>query len=115
MQDISIQKKLCDFIQDFGDDLDSLELLLYFCRHPDARFNLTAVFHASSAKRFDTTKSLKRLTYKGLVVTCEESGNKLYTLTRDVHLRGLALGLLQIDQRQWRMIAERILRNIKDL
>lgn len=109
MIDIAIQNKLLEFIKDFGDDLSSLELLLFFGRHPHTRFNQTAIVQALNVRQFDRAKALRCLINKGLVVTCSENGITLYSLTRDASQRSLVLGLLDINQHQWQLIAERIL------
>ncbi|MDP2917786.1 MAG: hypothetical protein Q8O16_07665 [Dehalococcoidia bacterium] len=109
MQDIAVQDKLLEFINDFGDDLSSLELLLFFGRHPHARFNRAAVAHALNIRRIDLVKSLRCLIDRKLVVTCVENDVTLYSLTRDASLQTLVLGLLDIGQHQWQLIAERII------
>jgi hypothetical protein len=109
LRDIDIEDKLCNFIKDFGDDLFSLELLLFFSRHPHARFNRTAVVHALTTKQFDTGIALKRLIDKKIVVTYCENGVTLYALTKEEPLHTLAANLINIDQRQWQIIVEQIL------
>jgi hypothetical protein len=109
LRDIDIEDKLCNFIKDFGDDLFSLELLLFFSRHPNARFNRTSILHVLTTKQFDTGIALKRLIDKKIVVTHSENGVSLYALTREEPLHSLAAGLVNIDQRQWQVIVEQIL------
>ena len=109
MKEVDIEDKLCSFIREFGDDLTSLELLLFFSRHPHARFNRPAVFHALTAKQFDVGIALKRLVDRKLVVTCCEHGMTLYALTKDEPAHSLATQLANIDQHQWQTIIEHIL------
>ena len=109
MRDMGIEDKLCKFIKEFGDDLNSLELLLFFSRHPNARFNRTAVLHSVTAKRFDTAVTLKRLIDRNIIVTYSENGVVLYGLTKDEPDHSLAAELVSIDQNRWQIILEYIL------
>ncbi len=110
MKNIEIEDKLCNFVRAFGEDLCSLELLLFFSRHPKARFNRTAVLHAPiTSGQFDTGIALKNLIDKKIVVTHCENGITLYALTKEEPLHSLASELINIDQRQWQIILEQIL------
>ncbi|MDD5701698.1 MAG: hypothetical protein PHU23_06560 [Dehalococcoidales bacterium] len=109
MKGIEIEDELCKFIKEFGDDLNSLELLFFFSRHPNARFNRTAVLHALTARQFDTGAALQRLIHKKIVVSYNENGVTLYALTREEPVHGLISQLVNIDQGQWQVILEDIL------
>jgi hypothetical protein len=101
--------KLCGFIKNLDDDLNCLEVLLFFSRHPSARFNRIAVLHAATSKRFDTGLALKRLIDKKIVITYIENGVTLYALTKEEPIRSLAIEMLSIDHRKWQTIIEYIL------
>jgi hypothetical protein len=109
MKNIEIEDKLCDFIKDIGDDLCSLELLLFFSRHPDARFNRTAVIHAITSKQYDTGIALKHLMDKKIVVTYSENGITLYALTKEEPVHSLTAQLVAIDQHQWQIVLGHLL------
>ncbi len=109
MKEIKIEEQLCVFIKNFCDDLCSLELLLFFSRHPNARFNRSAVLHVVSAKRFDSAVALKKLIDNGVIVTHTENGITLYSLTKSEPIQSLALKMLNIDQSQWQVILLQIL------
>ena len=109
MKDIDIEDKLCTFIKDFSDDLCCLQLLIFFSRHPNARFNRTAVLHALAAKQFDTGIALKRLIEKNIVMVYPVNGITLYALTKEEPVHSLAAQLVDIDQRQWQIILGHIL------
>ena len=110
MKRIDIDDKLCSFIKDFSDDLNSLELLLFFSRYPNARFNRNALLHAPmSSGRFDCGIALKRLIDKKFVVAHSENGITLYSLTREEPAHSFSAELINIDQRQWQMIVEQII------
>ena len=104
-----LENRLGKFIGEFGDDLCSLELLLFFGRHPNARFNRTAVVHALSSRKFDTGVALKKLTDSKLVLTYNDGGLSLYGLTKDEAVRDIVDNLISIDQGQWQNILEKIL------
>jgi len=110
MRDIVIEDKLALFIKEFSADLCSLELLIYFGRHPHARFNSTAVLHALTIKRFDTNAALKILVDKKVVVSNFENGLLLYSLTKQEPTHSLVTKLVSIDQSQWQTIIEHILK-----
>jgi hypothetical protein len=110
VKDIQIEDKLCNFIKDFSDDLCCLELLLFFSRHPNARFNRTAVLHASvTSRQFDAGIALKRLIDKKIIVTYSENGVALFALTKEEPAHSLTARLINIDQSQWQTIIENIL------
>lgn len=114
MKEIKIEDKLCIFIQNFCDDLCSLELLLFFSRHPNARFNRSAITHAVSSKRFDAGIALKKLIDNHVIVIYFENNVTLYALTKEEPNHTLACQLLNIDQGQWPLILEQIL-NAQDI
>lgn len=109
MEGIGIKDDLDIFIKSFADDLYSLELLLFFSRHPNAQFNRTAVLHAVTTKKFDTGIALKNLIDKKLVMVHAENGIMLYALTKDEPAHSLASQLVTIDQRQWQIILGHLL------
>jgi hypothetical protein len=109
LRDIQIEDKLGVFIKEFSEDLCSLELLLFFSRHPHARFNSTAVLHALTIKKFYTNAALKTLVQKKIVVCYLENGITLYSLTKEEPAHSLAAQLVSIDQSQWQTILEHIL------
>lgn len=109
MKQIDVEEKLFAFIKDFADDLWSLQLLLFFSRHPNARFNRTAVIHALTTRQFDTGIALKRLLDRKIVVSYTENGTSLYGLTKEKPAHGLAIKLVTIDQYQWQIVLGHIL------
>jgi hypothetical protein len=109
VKEIKIEDQLCIFIKNFCDDLCSLELLLFFSRHPNARFNRSALLHAVTTKRFDTGLALKKLIDHEVVTTYTENNVVLYALTKAEPTYTLARQLLTIDQSQWQVILLQIL------
>jgi len=110
VENILIEDELCVFIRDLGEDLSSMELLLFFSRHPQARFNRMALLRAMSGKQFDPIVALKRLMDRKIIVTCNENGITLYALTKQEPAHSLAAELTKIDQWQWQKILGQILK-----
>jgi hypothetical protein len=109
VRNIQVDDTLSKFIAEFGDDLCSLELLLFFGRHPNARFNHAAVVHALGPRQFDAGIALKKLREKDLVSASSSNGVYLFGLTRDEQIRDMVESMVNIDQRQWQTILEKIL------
>jgi hypothetical protein len=110
VENVKIHNRLGDFIKDFGDDLCSLELLLFFGRHPNARFNRTAVLRALTARRFDTAIALKCLIDRKLVITYFENGITLYALTKEEPAYSIVAELKGIDRLQWQSLIGQIVK-----
>jgi hypothetical protein len=104
VRDMGIEDNLCSFVKGFSDDLNSLELLMFFSRHPKARFNRTAVLHASVSRRFDAGLALKRLIDQQVVVAYVENGLTLYSLTKEEPAHSLAIEMVTIDQQRWQVL-----------
>ncbi len=109
MKDMGIEDKLCKFVKELGDDLNNLEMLLFFSRHPNARFNRAASLHAVTSRNFDAGIALKRLIDKKIVVTYFENGITLYALTKEEPTHSLAVEMVSIDQSRWQVILEYLL------
>jgi hypothetical protein len=113
LKDVQIEDKLCDFIKEFADDLNSLELLVFFSRHPKARFNKTAIVHALLANQYDAGIALKNLIDKKMVDIHDEYGMTLYSLTKEEPAHSLASELINIDQLRWQKVLEQILKSLE--
>jgi hypothetical protein len=111
VENINTRDMIANFIKNFANDLCSLELLMFFGRHPNARFNRTAVLRAISAKRFDTGIALKHLMDQKLVITFFENGITLYALSKEELIRTAVFELKNIDRLQWQSLVEQILRS----
>lgn len=109
MKYIEIEDKLCNFIKEFSDNLYCLELLMFFSRHPNARFNRSAILHAVNIEHFEASVSLKHLIDKKMVIAYSENGITLYGLTKQEPAHSLAAQLTSIDQSQWQIILEQLL------
>ena len=113
VEDIRVHNRLIDFVKEFSDSLCSLELLLFFGRHPHARFNRTAVLRALATRRFDTAIALKLLIDRKLVVTYFENGITLYALTKDEPVYSIVAELKKIDRLHWQTLIEQAIKTGK--
>ena len=109
MKNIEIEDKLSNFINEFSDNLYCLELLMFFSRHPNARFNRSAILHSAKIEPFEASISLNHLVNKKVVVAYSENDITLYGLTKEEPTHTLASQLVSIDQNQWQIILEQLL------
>jgi len=82
---------------------------MFFSRHPNARFNRSAILHSVNVEHFEASISLKHLTDKKVVVAYTENGVTLYGLTKQEPTHSMAAQLIHIDQNQWQNILEQLL------
>lgn len=87
------------FIRDNVEDYYSFQLLLFFARHPYARFNELAIIHAFNEDRGrpHIKKALKELVGKGIVKMCAETNVRLYSLSDDDLCHRSVLNLAKLD------------------
>jgi len=109
LEDLQLEANLQNLIAELSDDLYTLELLIFFSRHPHARFNNAAVLRAVHNRPYDTNVALKKLITRKIIVTQFENGINLYSLTTEEPVHSMCSKLVNIDQQQWRMILENIL------
>jgi len=109
VKDVEIEDKLSNFINQFADNLYCLELLMFFSRHPNARFNRSAVLHSVKIAHFEASISLKHLVDKKVVVAYSENEITLYGLTKEEPAHSLASKLVSIDQSRWQIILDQLL------
>jgi hypothetical protein len=90
----STEKELSQFINEYADDRHCLlELLLFWGRHPCARFSRLAIVHALNSRRPHIERALGYLINKGIVRTCLENNVPLYSLTDNEPLHSLVLNI----------------------
>jgi hypothetical protein len=109
VKDVKIEDKLSNFIDEFSDNLYCLELLMFFSRHPNARFNRSAILHSVKIEHFEASISLKHLVDKKVIVAHSENDITLYGLTKEEPAHTLASQLVSIDQNQWQIILDQLL------
>jgi hypothetical protein len=103
-----IDYTLARFLKSFNDDQCSLELLLYFGRHPLTRFNQPVVLSCLGSVRPDVERALRRLLLKKLVVRFMENGVALFGLTHDEYVRNMITGMGRLDHSQWQRLLKQV-------
>jgi predicted transcriptional regulator len=99
---------LRDLTGNAKDKHNILELLRFFGRKPNTRFNRQAIIRiANSAAK--TEKALKYLVSKGAVRECNENDSITYSLTDQGWMHSLAKDLATLDWSQYYMTLKQIL------
>ena len=102
-----VEDKLNHLVREYGDDHCSLDLLMFFGRHPYARFSRMAIAHSIDAQRLNIDRPLKQLITAGLVRMYVENGLPVYSLTEDESLCGLVVQLDNLDRYKWQVMLKR--------
>lgn len=103
-QDITVEEKLCHFMEEYACDRCSLELLHFLTRHPKTRFSRSAINHYSAWSKSDIERALRHLGEVQLVTTYSENGTTFYSLTQNESLCKSVLDLLSIEWVQWQRL-----------
>ena len=102
-----VEDKLCHLVREYGDDHCSLDILMFFGKHPHARFSRMAIAHSIDAQRLNIDRPLKQLITDGLVRMYVENGLAVYSLTEDEPLCALVSQLVSLDWYKWRVMLKR--------
>ncbi len=100
----TIKEEVHRFVQKFASDHYCLELMVFFGRHPHARFSHRAVIHAFSGSRACAEQVLERLTESGILRNQIENGVPVYSLCESEPLRTALLRLANLDHLQRRRV-----------
>ena len=102
MQNALAKEDLRRFLQKHGDNRIKRELLLFWGRHPNARFTKFALCYAVDCSGLQAEQSLKSHMEAGLVEELtNERGLTFYSLTDDEAKRQLIIELADFDWSQW--------------
>ena len=102
-----VEDKISHLVREYGDDHCSLDLLMFFGRHPYARFSRMAIAHSIDAQRLNIDRPLKQLITDGLVRMYVENGLTVYSLTEDASLCELVTLLVSLDWYRWQTMLKR--------
>jgi len=106
---ITIQEKLCQFINEYEDDRYCLlELLRFWGRHPCTRFSQLVIIHALDSRRPYVERALRYLINMGVVRTHIDNNLPVYSLTEEESLRSPVLNVAKLDWGQWQLVLGRI-------
>ncbi len=107
--DLELDNKQRELIECYCDDLNSLEILMFFSRHPQSRFNQTALIHSASHGNIDNRSSLKKLIDKKIIVKTIENGTILYSLNKKEPEYSQICKINQMDQGQRQTLIEQFI------
>jgi len=104
-------KNTLELIQGYSDDIHCLELLRFFGKYSNARFNRLAIIHGlynGSARSIahSLEQSLKRVVEDKLILTSSENGINLYYLTHDKPAREMISEFAAIDSPRLRVLVK---------
>jgi len=80
---IATSDKLHEVIEEYADDRDCQEVLLFLLRHPRTRFSRLAIVHALNGYKCYTEQALTRLTNDGVIRRYVENDIPLYSLNME--------------------------------
>lgn len=97
-----LNQDLFHLLEKYGSNRVERELLIFWSRHPNAKFGRLAMFYAIDCHRSELDNALRAQVEAKLVDICCEHGQTFYSLTGDETKRQsvLALAGLQWGQRQ---------------
>jgi len=103
--DLTLHENTLEMIQGYVDDVHCLELLQFFGKYSNARFNRLAIIHGLYDGRAHSLahileKSLKRLVEDKFIHTAPQNGIILYSLTDDKKSREMIREFAAIDSQR---------------
>jgi hypothetical protein len=105
MQNALAKEELRRFLQRHGDNRTKRELLLFWGKHPNARFTKFALCYAVDCSGLQAEQSLKAHMEAGLVEEhTNERGLTFYSLTTDEAKRQQVIELADFDWSQWNLM-----------
>ena len=106
--------RLRNLTEDTNEKHNILELLRFFGRRPNTRFNRQAIIRTSNSTR-KTEKALKYLIDKGAVREYDESNILTYALTDEGWMHNLAKDLANLDWSQFNITLRQLLKAPGDI
>lgn len=110
----AISEGLNRFINEYADNQDAMQVIMFFAMHPNARFSELAITHALNqcSSRRGLKKAINDLVGRGVISTSNENRVSLYSLPDNTLLKGLILELARLDIQQcWLLALNRPLTN----
>ena len=108
VSNVMIEDSLCRFLDRHGNNRVKRELLLFWVRHPNAKFNRSAICYAAGCNKQDAERALMTMVEGGLLDTCPNgNGVTLYSLTRKEDIRRPVLELATLGWGRWQLMLER--------
>ncbi|MDH5770764.1 MAG: hypothetical protein OEZ25_05710 [Candidatus Bathyarchaeota archaeon] len=105
------EEQLYRFLEEHGDSRVKRQLLVFWGRHPRAKFEENAICYTLNRNRSDIDRALRAQVKAGLVDTYMYKNVTLYSLTTNEERRRLVVGLTDIgwgrQQLKFRRIEKR--------
>jgi len=102
--EIAIEENLYQFIRKYADEPLKMELLAFWGRHPNAKFNKLAIYHAQDSRKVDVCRALEDMVEAGLMDAHIYNGTPLYSLTTNEEKRRLVMKLSTLDWDQQQLV-----------
>jgi len=105
---VSTEKQLSRFLGKYADNRLKIELLAFWCRHPNAKFARSAIYCASDWDKLDMDRALQDMVEMGLVDTQAHNSLRLYWLTTNEERRRPVMELASLGWARWQLMVKRI-------
>jgi len=97
MSNVSMEEQLLQFLKEHRGDLLKMEVLAFWGRHPNARFEKSAIADALDCKKLDIDRALKDMVEMGVLDMYMYNDTPFYSLTLNEERRRTVLELASID------------------
>ena len=105
---IASQKQLFQLLSKYAGNRATKDLLVFWCRHPNAKFARSAIYCDSGPSRLDVDKGLEEMVEAGLVDTNVHNSVRLYWLTVNEEKRQPITELATLGWAQWQRMVRRL-------
>jgi hypothetical protein len=100
------ETRLQEFIESSEIDIDCLELLMFFGRHPQLKFNRSALINVAGHSLTACQKALNNLVKNKIVIRTLENGMPLYSLTKTEPEFSFISRILELDRNRRQSLVE---------
>lgn len=105
---VLVGESLYRFLEKHGDNRVKWELLVFWGRHPNARFDRKVVCYALDCKKLDAERALGAMVEERLLDSYTGNDVTLYSLTKNEERRRPVLELAALGWNRWQLMLKRI-------
>ena len=105
---IASEKQLFQLLSEYSGNRAKKDLLVFWCRHPNAKFARSAIYCDSGLNRLEVDKALEEMVEAGLVDTSVHNSVRLYWLTANEERRRPITELATLGWTQWQRMVNRM-------
>lgn len=113
MQPAINQQDLLSLLEKYGSNRAERELLIFWSRHPNARFARPAIIYAFDYNRSELERALRAQIEAKLVDVISEHGQTYYSLTVNEAKRQPVLALSALHWGQWQLMLDSLERKCR--